>query len=276
VSRRITRALALGTTVVAGLLMGGAGPADAVTCVSNGQQFINPYNQTISSANPRDYYRLGERPGGGAIPDGTVAHDEKNNNNGAYHGNVTGGTEGALDCDPANNAVTFDGNGSAPGYVSLGTLTSVTDFTVEGFSYLTEGQNGGPPNPGGNATLFGDYGSERLLIRPRGVYGDIIIGGVKYIVEVGTTNNDFLWHHWAFVRAGDTLSIYRDGKLVGSRSGVPTSTIALRGDIGQQANGSYPFQGGLDEVALYTRALSASEVAAHVLASYATLVPGNN
>lgn len=272
------RAAALGLAV-AGLLIGNAGPAVAASsdgvqplCPSDGS-FFNTYSQTIGSASPRDYYRLGEQPGGGTIPNGTVTHDQQGNSNGTYHGNVAGGAEGALNCDPSNDAVAFDDDGSAPGYVSLGTLASVGDFTIEGFTFLSEGGNGGTPSPNGNATLFGDFGSERLLIRPSAVYGDVIIGGVKYIVQVNTPNNTFLWHHWAFVRSGATLTIYRDGTSVGSLGGVPTSTIPLRGDIGQQANHTYPFQGVLDEIALYTRALSASDVSAHYQASFPKMLP---
>ena len=274
----VARALAVVLTV-AGLLAVGAGPALAASsdgvqpiCSSDGS-FVNDYRQTIINANPRDYYRLSEQPGGGAIPGGTVAHDLQGHTNGAYHGNVVGGAEGALWCDPDNHAVAFDDNGTAPGYVSLGTLTTVGNFTIEGFTFLSEGGNGGTPSPNDNATLFGDFGSERLIIRPAAVYGDVVIGGVKYIVQVHTSNNAFQWHHWAFVRSGGTLTIYRGGKSVGSTSGVPTSTIPLRGNIGQQANGTYPFQGVLDEVALYTRALSASEVAAHVQAAGGRMLP---
>lgn len=263
-----TRALAAGLTV-AGLLACGAGPAVAASsdgaqpsCPPDGS-FYNTYAQTISAANPRNYYRLDEQPGGGTIPSGTVAHDEKGNNHGTYGGNVVGGAAGALNCDPDDYGVAFDDDGQAPGRVRLGTLTSVGDFTIEGFTFLSEGGNGGTPNPNGNATVFGDFGSERLLVRPDGVYGDIMIGGVKYVVQVRTTNNAFIWRHWAFVRSGGTLTIYRDGTSVGSLTGVPTTTIPLRGNIGEQANGTYPFQGVLDEIALYTRALSASEVATH-------------
>jgi hypothetical protein len=271
-------ALAVGLSLV-GLLAGGAGSAVAASsdgvqplCPSDGS-FFNAYRQTVSNANPRDYYRLGEQPGGGAIPDGSVAHDLMGNKDGTYRGNAAGGAEGALWCDPDNHAVAFDDAGSAPGHVSLGTLTSVGDFTIEGFTFLSEGGNGGTPSPNGNATVFGDFGSERLLIRPRGVYGDVMIGGVKYIVETRTSNNAFNWHHWAFVRSGGTLTIYRDGTSVGTTAGVPTSTIPLRGNIGEQANGSYPFQGVLDEIALYTRALSASEVSTHYRDSSGTMVP---
>src|SRR3954468_14303190 len=70
--RWTTRPLAVGLAV-AGLMVGAAGPADAASsdgvqppCPPDGS-FYNTYSQTISNANPRDYYRLGERPGGGAI-----------------------------------------------------------------------------------------------------------------------------------------------------------------------------------------------------------------
>jgi hypothetical protein len=235
--------------------------------------FSNPYARTIGRAAPRNWYRLGDQRLGGAIPSGTVAHDEEGGSDGTYHGKVVGGAEGALQCDPNNFAVTFDGDGSAPGYVSLGTLGSVHDFTIEGLSFSTEGQNGGPPNPNGNETLFGDYGSERLLIRPRGVYGDVIIGGVKYAVQTNTPNNTGNWIHWAFVRSGSTLTIYRNGTRLGTTSGVPTSSIPLRGDIGAQSNRSYPFQGQLDEIALYGRALSAAEVKGHHSASFPAQAP---
>jgi hypothetical protein len=237
------------------------------TCARDyGVDATNLYSQTISRATPRAYYRLQEQSNGGAIPDGAYAHDwlaSSSQTVGTFHGNVRGGAEGALRCGPDNFAVTFDADGSSPGRVTLQTLNSVGDFTIEGWSYLTEGTNGGPMNPNGNATLFGAYGSERLLIRPRGVYGDIMIGGVKYIVETTLPSNTGGWHYWAFVRSGNTLTLYRDAKAVGSRTGVPTSTIPLRGNIGEQTNGTYPFQGALDEIALYTRAVPASEVSEH-------------
>jgi hypothetical protein len=238
-----------------------------------GPLFSNPYYGTIIRANPRNHYRLGEQRLGGAISEGTVARDEQGNDDGTYHGDVAGRMEGALTCDPNNLAATFDRNGPVPGRISLGTLTSVHDFTIEGFSYLTDPGDAAPSPDGRNATLFGDHGSERLLIRPRGVYGDVMVGGVQYSVQATTGNNTFLWHHWALVRSGGTLAIYRDGKKLRGVAGVPTSSIPLRGDIGRQANGSYPFQGGIDEIALYTRALSPAEVAGHYQASLATLAP---
>ena len=233
----------------------------------------NPFYGTVIRANPYYHYRLDEQRSGGAISDGTVARDDQGNGDGTYHGDVVGRMEGALDCGPDNLAATFDRNGPAPGRISLGTLTSVHDFTIEGFSYLTDRGDSAPSPDGRNATLFGDHASERLLIRPRGVYGDVTVGGVQYSVQATTTNNTFSWHHWALVRSGGTLTIYRDGKKLRGVAGVPTSSIPLRGDIGRQANGSYPFQGGIDEIALYTRALSAAEVAGHYSAHWATLAP---
>ena len=268
------RPLAVGLTVAA-LLVGGASSAIAASsdgatpCPTNDDSLFNAYEATIRvGSNPRDYYHLDEQPAGGAIANGTVLHDIMGHTDGTYHGNVVAGADGALRCDPNNDhgAVAFDDDGSAPGYASLGTLTSVGDFTIEGLTFLSEGHNGGTPSPNGNATVFGDFGSERLLVRPNGVYADVVIGGVKYGVQVSTSNNTLVWRHWAFVRSGGTLTVYRDGTRVGTVAGVPTSPIPLRGDIGRQANGSYPFQGVLDEIALYSRALPASEVSTHVQA----------
>src|SRR4051794_22106363 len=97
--RRMFRAAAVSLTVAA-VLGGGAG--SAVAASSDGQQpscgaapgqpgsMFNTYSQTISSANPRDYYRLGEQPGGGAITNGTVVHAQTGNSDGAYRGNAVG------------------------------------------------------------------------------------------------------------------------------------------------------------------------------------------
>ena len=68
------------------------------------------------------------------------------------------------------------------------------------------------------------------------------------------------WHHLALTRSGSFFSFYVDGALVSTgSSGTPIPTIAAPLTIGQAEGGN--FIGGLeDEVSIYGRALSASEV----------------
>jgi hypothetical protein len=68
------------------------------------------------------------------------------------------------------------------------------------------------------------------------------------------------WHHLAVTRNGLLFSFYVDGALVSTgSSGTPIPTITAPLTIGQAEGGN--FMGGLeDEVSIYGRALSASEV----------------
>ncbi len=81
---------------------------------------------------------------------------------------------------------------------------------------------------------------------------------------VGTVSiNDNNWHHVAGVYGGSTISIYIDGQLDFSRSAngaILTNDYELR--IGSNAElENVNWQGAIDEVRVYDRALSAAEVA---------------
>jgi hypothetical protein len=71
------------------------------------------------------------------------------------------------------------------------------------------------------------------------------------------------WHHVVLVRAGEAARIYLDGTLEiegtarrGPAGGEPTSIGGARGSDAS-------LEGKLDEVAIYDRALTADEIAAH-------------
>jgi hypothetical protein len=84
----------------------------------------------------------------------------------------------------------------------------------------------------------------------------------------GAVINDGTWHHVAFVRNGAALSLYQDGVLLNATSDLDsalndsTTKNLLLGNGTCIADGSSAFDGALDEVSLYHRALTASEVAA--------------
>ena len=80
---------------------------------------------------------------------------------------------------------------------------------------------------------------------------------------------DAQWHHVVLVRspASDTVSLYVDGVVSGSATGVaPPTTGNATVTLGTATDGGNGFVGRLDEVALYGTALDASTVATHYAA----------
>jgi len=71
-----------------------------------------------------------------------------------------------------------------------------------------------------------------------------------------------VWEHVAFAFDGDEIKVYRDGAEVGSGAfsfGTDPESMIVFGCC--EAGGGNPFNGALDEIRLYNRALSAEEVA---------------
>ncbi|MCI0539000.1 MAG: hypothetical protein L0Z50_27655 [Verrucomicrobiales bacterium] len=82
------------------------------------------------------------------------------------------------------------------------------------------------------------------------------------------------WHHVVLVREGAKLRVHLDGRVDPEISGTFTRVV-LPGEnalfIGGRSDGFFNFEGKLDEVALYPRAVSADEIAAHYQASGLTV-----
>jgi len=88
-------------------------------------------------------------------------------------------------------------------------------------------------------------------------------GDVYVNVNDGITDNN--WHHIAVTGSGSggTLKMYRDGSLIGSTSGLTTTTNTSLHDMLFGATGTTPagfFGGNLDEVAIFNRELTSSEI----------------
>ena len=193
------------------------------------------------------YWRLNETSG-------TTAVDAKGGRTGSYLNGVALGATGPL-TDAANRSATFDGVNDE---VKAPALPSAVNFTVEGWERIATGA-------ATNNTLFGGAGL-RFMPRPLGYYADVRAGATNFILQGATAANTNVWVHWALVRAGAALTIYRNGVQVATRTGLPAMTAAeLSGSIGRAAS-AYPAKGGIDEVAVYGAALSAATVAQHYAA----------
>jgi hypothetical protein len=258
-----TLAVGMGTALAAAA----PGGAESGNCT-------NDYASTVlGTPGLISFWRLGESqtgPESSAIDPGTTAVDQTGANNGAYEGRVNGGEPGSLTCD-ATTAVFTDPGEAGPGYVKLPTLDqSVTDFTIEGWADLTPGVSRPPYN---DEQLFGASGHERLIIQPTLIYGDFFTGGDRTgrpsygtahgVYESGRASNTQGWNYFALVRSGATLTLYRDGSAVGSATGLPTDAVTLAGDIGMDPNRNYALDGTIDDVAVYSEALTAGQIQDH-------------
>ncbi|MCK4885895.1 MAG: LamG domain-containing protein [Planctomycetes bacterium] len=153
-----------------------------------------------------------------------------------------------------NQAMGFDGSSyvSIPNesdYDFTGPMTIsawfIADFSTPDQTIISKGTS---------FHIYRNFESNTLIFLCEGV-GRAAVGTVSI--------NDNNWHHVAGVYDGSSISIYIDGQLDFSRSAsgaILTNNYALR--IGSNAElGNTNWQGAIDEVRVYDRALSAAEVA---------------
>jgi hypothetical protein len=73
------------------------------------------------------------------------------------------------------------------------------------------------------------------------------------------------WHHVALTRADDRVAIYVDGLLMAEQAATPVlfSSTGYSVSVGQRFGAYQAWAGGIDEIAVYDRALDAATVGAH-------------
>lgn len=181
-------------------------------------------------------------------------------------------------------SLSFDGSDD---YVAITPTSSITIYGFSAWVYLNsdldkstaQGIVCGPSGTDWILALGGNYTSTLT---------DEIISvnfGARYGYCHSSETVSTGWHHMMIVWSTSSQTnsgsqgydIYLDGVNVGNQANtdygaanlysIPTSTFRL----GQRANGAYPFGGNLDEVAIFTSSLSASDVST----IYNSGVPGD-
>jgi Concanavalin A-like lectin/glucanases superfamily len=109
-----------------------------------------------------------------------------------------------------------------------------------------------------------------------GSTGKLTINNAYSGTAVGATSDGVIaagsWYHVAATRDGsNNWAIYSNGAVVASgnnSTAIQASTSPLSIGV-SDGNGSksFPFQGSIDEVAVYNTALSSSRISAHYLAA---------
>ena len=216
------------------------------------------YRDVVLADGPIAYYRLAETSG-------TFAKDETGNHNGTYSGSVDYNQPGPAASVPS---VRFKGSAHvAANSVAMLPVGTFASYTLEAFvaSEVPAGTssfflNFAVASGGGGPSLWIDDATRKFRYS-----NGSVIDSTK---TLGAT-----WHHFAVTASGTTVSLYVDGAFDVSgtmsdispdRGAFTIGTNTSAGDGGIAYNSA--FLGRLCEVAIYGKALSATQIAAHYAA----------
>ena len=241
-------------------LLTGQGTCDGITRTSSAvARVTNEFEDTLQDMGPSHYWRLGETSG-------SKAKDVAGNKNGKYKNNPQLGQLGAL-CGDTDTAVHFDG---IDDYVDLKKLDMVgnrmtmlcwfqaDDFNIEDLRFLSKADG---IQADDHLWMLGtvSYGGQPVLrMRVKTWWSTTTVNASTGVLEAGqwtmaTATYDGLW-----------LKLYKNAEQVGL--GLTIGSIHqddhVKAWIGGNPDGesSRPFHGSIDEVAIFHRALSSSEI----------------
>jgi CSLREA domain-containing protein len=211
------------------------------------------------------YWKLDEAPGD------TTAHDSSGYGyDGAKHGVLEGPyTPNIINFyDPYG--LHFDGVDDDVDVANSGDIDDLQEFTISAWVYLLN-----TPSGPGEIMRFVSLGNEKAVLRYDGEYGGgskqlhfyavIDDGGGNGFYQIRVDNGLGLatWYHLAGTYDGNTLRLYRNGTEVGTPVSIE-GTVAT-GDgvvLGGNGSGGETLYGRMDDVRIYNRALSATEIQA--------------
>jgi hypothetical protein len=247
------------------------------------------YPSTVESLGPAAYYRLNETVAppaadvatnlGTAGARGNAYYYNAYNNPGGtsfnYSSNATHGAPGAL-AGRADTAAAFDGGGN---YVMMAmpdtnkTLSPQGAFTAEAWVKPTTTGNYETPlsfsdfqAPADGWWTYAIPGGGWYLIMYAGTpsdgYHEAFAGGGGPAITTATLAAG-TWYHLAIVYDGTNGFLYVNGAVVASGPAPYTPNTVGQLTIGARSYEGSFFPGSIDEVALYTNALTAADILAH-------------
>lgn len=248
-----------GSAQVADVVLEFSIPDPAAQTIAEGH-----YAEVVLADGPVAYWRLGEASG-------TTAVDEIGGHDSTYAGTVTLGADGVMQDGSGDTSADLNGTsgrvtgsdwadlefaGSAP--FSVEAWAELGAFNGSGFNLLVQKQG----NAGGNGWEFLVRGSpykELRISRQVSGTGYVSIGSGVDTIATGTL------YHLVGTFDGTDGKVYINGTLIatGDISGtMAASTEPL--SIGWDAGAAdHHWDGRIDEVAIYDRAISAAEVLEH-------------
>lgn len=242
-------ALVAGCAVCAALVAGWLGWFAGAASAGSSCTADSPYSQAVAGTGGLvGYWRLGDSGG-------SVACDTLGSDPGAYSGAVALGQPGALASD-AGTSVAFDGVSGEMSVAADSALEVGDSFSVEAWVKRSS------PGSSGDQTVFSDGGSWSVAFDSRD-HLVLLDGSTPIASSAATVSSTSAWHYVAVTKSGATVHLYLDGKDV--TGNIANQTLAaVNGPLQIAADGSSGFlDGSIQEVALYTQALTTTEVGSH-------------
>ncbi|HMJ95934.1 MAG TPA: BNR-4 repeat-containing protein [Thermoleophilaceae bacterium] len=201
----------------------------------------------LGTAGLVDYWRLGELSG-------ASSSDEVSATTGSFQGRYVLGQPGVLG-PLRNTATSFDG---ASGELAVPGNALGANATLEGWFRWRAGTAvlRDSTSTGGTGWILAFNSAGNLFYRLGGQ-------GFNTGLPIGTVR-DGEWHHLAATKSGGAAALYVDGQAVhSSPTGAGSQLAAGPWHVMRNGTNQVFSAGEADELALYTRALSPSEVQAH-------------
>lgn len=256
--------LPVGPNVLTAQLFYDSGLAVVSTPVSLSitSSFAVPYPGLLAAYGPASYWRFGETNGSTTVVDAINGHNGTVQGSGLALG-VTGPRPPAYpQFEATNTAAQFNG---ASNWIACGTAASLAgtdDFTLAAW-IKTTAASAGVILQQRDSGFNGEYG---LAVNANGTVNFYLYGNSAYQYSFATaqTVNNGQWHFIVAERSGGTNGyLYIDGVRAASATGTPR---ALDGSIGTYIgrdvrDGVNNFNGQIDEVAIFERALTPTEIA---------------
>lgn len=211
------------------------------------------YRATVMADEPVAYWRLGEASG-------TTAADEIGAYNGNYVGNTALGQAGIS--GDGNNAVAFSqtvgrvtvANNAAfrPASATVELWAKQTSTTAVGICYIL--RQGSIESSG--LAVFSINNNMQLWAASN---------ATTWAVQKSTPITLGAWTHYVITYDGSAVRAYKNGIEIGSAVLLATLRYSTVGGIriGSDDDNSYPFSGTIDEVAIYSKALTQDRILAH-------------
>ena len=214
------------------------------------------YSAAVVADAPVSYWRLGETTG-------TAAADQRSANPGSYAGAPALGAASLLATDSVNKAVTFDGTNDVVVVPDSNSLDLTTGITLEAWI-----KPGLLPPTGSFASLVTKPESYSLQFNGPRLEFTVMQNGVRQRLQAPSgaivSGQGF---HVVATFDGTTQRLYINGIESVNRALTGAATVTPRAlAVGAWDAGSEFFNGVVDDVAVYNRALSAATVGSHFTA----------